>query len=350
MPGPQKPEHAAQRIGTGNDFLQTRTLGRTDIVVSTLGFGGAPLGAVGARIDDDTVAAIVQTARDGGIRYFDTAPLYGHGLSEKRLGRTLVDLPREDFVLSTKVGRLLVPTGQGERNPGMRDTEPVDFRYDYTYDAARASLTASLERLGLDRVDILLCHDIDLWTHGDDQPGVYETAARGALPALADLRAEGTIRAFGLGVNNWEVCARVLADFDPDCFLLAGRFTLLEQAPLDTFLPECLARNVSVIIGGPYNSGLLAVDDRRRATYDYKPVDDARWERAQQIREVCVAHGVDMRAAALQYPLRHPAVASVIPGVWSVEEVRTNLALMAAEPPEALWDDLADAGLARRIS
>ena len=330
--------------------METRTIGHTDITVSALGFGGAPLGAVGARIDDETVAAIILAARDGGIRYFDTAPLYGHGLGEKRLGRNLGELPREDFVLSTKVGRLLVPPGQGERNPGMRDTEPVDFRYDYTYDAARASLTASLERLGLDRVDILLCHDIDLWTHGDDQPGVYETAARGALPALADLRAEGTIRAFGLGVNNWEVCARVLADFDPDCFLLAGRFTLLEQAPLDTFLPECLARQVSVIVGGPYNSGLLAVDERRRATYDYRPVDDARWERAQQIREVCAAHGVDMRAAALQYPLRHPAVASVIPGVWSVEEVRTNLALMAAELSEALWDDLADAGLARRIS
>ena len=329
--------------------METRTLGRTDIVVSTLGFGGAPLGAVGARIDDATVAAIVQAAVDGGIRYFDTAPLYGHGLSEKRLGGRLAGLPREDFALSTKVGRLLVPSGEGERNPGMRDAEPVDFRYDYTYDAARASLEASLERLGLDRVDILLCHDIDLWTHGDDQPGVYESAARGALPALADLRAEGTIRAFGLGVNNWEVCARVLADFDPDCFLLAGRFTLLEQAPLDTFLPECAARHVSVIIGGPYNSGLLAVDERRRATYDYKPVDDARWERAQQIREVCVAHGADIRAAALQYPLRHSAVASVIPGVWSVEEVQANLDLMAAELPEALWDDLADAGLARRI-
>ena len=329
--------------------METRTLGRTDIALSTLGFGGAPLGAVGARIDDETVNAIVQAARDGGIRYFDTAPLYGHGLSEKRLGEVLGRLPRGDFALSTKVGRLLVPSGQGERNPGMRDAEPVDFRYDYTYEAARASLEASLERLGLDRVDILLCHDIDLWTHGDDQPGIYDTAARGALPALADLRAEGTIRAFGLGVNNWEVCARVLADFDPDCFLLAGRFTLLEQAPLDTFLPECAARNVSVIIGGPYNSGLLAVDERRKATYDYKPVDDARWERAQQIREVCVAHGADIRAAALQYPLRHSAVASVIPGVWSVEEVRANLDLMAAELPEALWDDLADAGLARRI-
>lgn len=350
VPGRQKPEDAAQRIDTGIYVLETRTLGRTDIAVSTLGFGGAPLGAVGARIDDDTVAAIVQAARDGGVRYFDTAPLYGHGLSEKRLGGSLAGLPREDFTLSTKVGRLLVPSGQGERHPGMRDAEPVDFRYDYTYDAARASLEASLERLGLDRVDILLCHDIDLWTHGDGQPDVYETAARGALPALADLRADGTIRAFGLGVNNWEVCARVLADFDPDCFLLAGRFTLLEQAPLDTFLPECAARKVSVIIGGPYNSGLLAVDERRRATYDYKPVDDARWERAQQIREVCGAHGVDMRAAALQYPLRHPAVASVIPGVRSVEEVRVNLALMAEELPDALWDDLADAGLARRTS
>ena len=329
--------------------METRTLGRTGIAVTTLGFGGAPLGAVGARIDDETVAAIVQAALDGGVRYFDTAPLYGHGLSEKRLGRNLAELPRDDFVLSTKVGRLLVPPGQGERNPGMRDSEPVDFRYDYTYDATRASLEASLERLGLDRIDILLCHDIDLWTHGDDQAGVFETAARGALPALSDLRAEGTIAAFGLGVNNWEVCSRVLADFDVDCFLLAGRFTLLEQEPLDVFLPQCVDRNVSVIIGGPYNSGLLAVDERRRATYDYQPVDDDRWERAQQIRGVCSAHGVDIRAAALQYPLRHAAVASVIPGVRSVEEVRTNLALAAAALPEALWDDLADAGLARRV-
>ena len=348
----------------GSTSLETRTLGRSGIAVTTLGFGGAPLGAVGPRIDDETVAAIVQAALDGGIRYFDTAPLYGHGLSEKRLGQSLAERPREDFALSTKVGRLLVPPGQGERAPFMRgaspsrspaegscmrDTEPVDFRYDYTYDATRASLEASLERLGLDRVDILLCHDIDLWTHGDDQAGVFDAAARGALPALSDLRAEGTIGAFGLGVNNWEVCSRVLADFDVDCFLLAGRFTLLEQEPLDVFLPQCVDCGVSVIIGGPYNSGLLAVDERRRATYDYQPVDDDRWERAQQIRGICSAHGVDIRAAALQYPLRHPAVASVIPGVRSVEEVRTNLALEAAALPEALWDDLADAGLARPI-
>lgn len=329
--------------------METRNLGGTDIALTTLGFGGAPLGAVGARIDDETVTAIVQAATDGGIRYFDTAPLYGHGLSEKRLGRNLAELERQDFVLSTKVGRLLVPPGQGERNAGMRDAEPVDFRYDYSYGAARASLEASLERLGLDRVDILLCHDIDLWTHGDGQRAVFEAAARGALPALADLRAEGTIRAFGLGVNNWEVCSRVLADFDVDCFLLAGRFTLLEQDALDTLLPECVERNVSVIIGGPYNSGLLATAERRRATYDYKPVDDARWDRAQHIRRICESHDVDPRAAALQYPLRHPAVASVIPGMWSIDEIRTNLALAAAALPESLWDDLAQAGLARRI-
>ena len=356
--------------------METRNLGGTDVAVTTLGFGGAPLGAVSARIDDETVTAIVQAAMEGGIRYFDTAPLYGHGLSEKRLGRHLADLERRDFVLSTKVGRLLVPAGQGERAPfmrgaspsrssfmrgaspsrspaegsGMRDAEPVDFRYDYSYGAARASLEASLERLGLDRVDILLCHDIDLWTHGDGQPAVFEAAARGVLPALVDLRAAGTIRAFGLGVNNWEVCSRVLADFDVDCFLLAGRFTLLEQDALDTLLPECLERNVSVIIGGPYNSGLLATAERRRATYDYQPVDDARWARAQHIRRICESHGVDPRAAALQYPLRHPAVASVIPGVWSVEEVRANLALAATTLPDALWDDLAEAGLARRIA
>lgn len=231
----------------------------------------------------------------------------------------------------------------------MVRSEPVGIRYDYSYDGARRSLESSLERLDLDRVDILLCHDIDVWTHGDDQPGIFETAARGILPALADLRSEGVIRAFGLGVNEAEVCSRVMDEFDVDCFLLAGRFTLLEQAPLDDFLPKCVDRQVSVIIGGPYNSGLLAVTERRRATYDYKPVDDERWQKAQRIRAVCEAHGVDTRAAALQYPLRHRAVAAVIPGVWTVEEVQTNLALFDSEIPDALWDDLATEGLVRRI-
>ena len=330
-------------------MIATRTIGSTDIEVTELSFGGAPLGAVGDRISADTAASIIQRARQGGIRYFDTAPLYGHGLSEKRLGATLRTLPRDDFVLSTKVGRLLVPETEGERYAGMRDAEPVAIRYDYSYDAVRRSLEASLERLGLDRVDILLCHDIDVWTHGDAQPGIFEAARNGALPAMRDLREEGVVRAIGLGVNEWAVCSRVLDEMDVDCFLLAGRFTLLEQEPLDEFLPKCTERNVSIIIGGPYNSGILATDDRRRATYDYKPAPEHLWQKAQAIRRMCESHGVDPRAAALQYPLRHPAVAAVIPGVWAVEEVETSLGLIGAEIPDALWRDLAEADLARAV-
>ncbi|MCZ6617032.1 MAG: aldo/keto reductase [Gammaproteobacteria bacterium] len=329
--------------------LTIRSIGKTDIKVTTLGFGGAPLGGAGDRITEAQVEAVVETAWDGGIRYFDTAPLYGHGLSEKRLGAHLGNLSRDEFALSSKVGRLLVPLAEGIRNPLMRDSEPFGIRYDYSYAATRRSLESSLERLHLDRVDILLCHDIDRWTHGDDASQIFETAARGVLPALADLRSEGVIRAFGLGVNEAAVCSRVMDHFDVDCFLLAGRFTLLEQSPLDDLLPKCLENQVSVIIGGPYNSGLLAATERKRATYDYRPVDDARWARAQHIRAVCEVHGVDPRAAALQYPLRHPAVASVIPGVWTVEEVKTNLMLIKSDIPDVLWDDLAEAGLARKF-
>ncbi len=329
--------------------LKANTIGQTDIKVTSLGFGGAPLGAVGGRITDEEAAAILKAAYDGGIRYFDTAPLYGHGLSEKRIGTTLKSFKRSEFVLSTKVGRLLVSLAEGQRNEGMRDKEPFSIRYDYSYSAARTSLETSIERLGFDRIDILLCHDIDLWTHGDDQPEIFKAAADGILPALSDLRKEGVIGAFGLGVNEWRVCSQVMDLFDVDCFLLAGRFTLLEQEPLDEFLPKCVDKNVSVIVGGPYNSGLLASEDRKRATYDYKPVDDSRWDRAQRIRSVCQNHDTDMRTAALQYPLQHPAVASVIPGMWSLDEVEMNLDLIGRDIPVELWNDLAGAGLARKI-
>ena len=330
-------------------MIATRKIGATDVEVTELSFGGAPLGAVGDRLTDADVDAIVTRARAGGIRYFDTAPLYGHGLSEKRLGSVLRTVPREDFVLSTKIGRLLVPAAEGERYAGMRDAEPVAIRYDYSFDAVRRSLESSLGRLGLDRVDILLCHDIDVWTHGDAQRGIFDAASKGALRALRTLREEGVVRAIGLGVNEWQVCSRVLDEMDVDCFLLAGRFTLLEQEPLDEFLPKCVQRNVSLIIGGPYNSGILATDERRRATYDYKPAPEALWQKAQAIRRMCESHGVDPRAAALQYPLRHPAVAAVIPGVWAVAEVEANLDLIAADIPDALWRDLAAADLARAI-
>jgi len=319
--------------------IEKRRIGQTNIEVTTLGFGGAPIGAADLTAEEST--KILQAAYDGGIRYFDTAPLYGLGVSEERVGKGIAQLPRDELILSTKVGRLLAPSAGGAGE--------LTVQYDYTYDAARRSLDASFERLGLDRVDILLCHDIDVWTHGDAQPDIFEIAVNGILPALRDLREQGVIRAFGLGVNEAAVCSQIMDRFEVDCFLLAGRFTLLEQEPLDEFLPKCVEQNVSVIIGGPYNSGLLAQSKREDATYDYKPVNDQRWARVQQIRKVCDNHGVDIRAAALQYPLRHAAVASVIPGSANMQELESNLALFDAPLPDALWSDLDEAGLARTV-
>lgn len=327
--------------------IEKRTIGRTDVEVTAWGMGCAPLGGVGDRIANEDSDSILEAAWDAGIRYFDTAPLYGHGLSEKRVGRVLANKNRDEFVLSTKIGRLLVPESEGTRNPQMRDQENLAIRYDYSSDAVIQSIESSLERLNLDRIDILLCHDIDRWTHEDGQPAIYEAAANGALPAMHRLREEGLVRAIGLGVNESAVCVRVMKEFEPDCFLLAGRFTLLEQEPLDEMLPMCIDRGVSVIVGGPYNSGILANTERRRATYDYKPAPDDLWEKAQKIRAVCDSHDIDMRAAALQYVLRHPAIAAVIPGMWALHEVEQNQELLEVDIPDGLWSDLAEADLAR---
>jgi D-threo-aldose 1-dehydrogenase len=326
--------------------MQKRRIANTQIEVTELGFGGAPLGAVGSYIDESDAEMILTHALRSGINYFDTAPLYGHGLSEKRLGRILANIDRGDFVLSTKVGRRLVDPSLGVRNPQMRDEENKAIRYDYSYDGARRSIEESLERLGLDRIDIVFCHDIGVSTHGETQPAVFQEACEGILPALSQLRAEGVIGAFGLGVNDWQVCEDVLGLFDVDVFLLAGRFTLAEQTALDTFLPKCEAREISVVIGGPYNSGALTVAERRKATYDYKPVDDAQWQLTQRLGSLCATHGVDLGAAALQYPLRHKSVASVIPGCWKMQELEQNLQRVHTPTPDTLWKALDEAGLA----
>ena len=316
--------------------LEKRRIGTTNVEVSNLGFGGGPMGR--PTNSHAEAAAITRNAWGGGMRYFDTAPLYGRGLSEKRIGSVLSKLPREEFVLSTKVGRLLVT------EPGK---SALTVQYDYSYDGARRSLETSLERLGLDRVDILLCHDPDIWTHGDAQPEIFEMAVKGILPALNDLRNQGVIKAFGLGINESQVCIDAMNHFDVVCFMLAGRFTLLEQDPLDDLLPICVQRKVSVIIAAPYNSGMLATSDRNRATYDYKPVNDTRWQQVQAIRQICDNHGVDIRAAALQYPLKHKAVAAVIPGSGTMKELQENYDCFSASIPNALWSDLDAAGLVR---
>jgi D-threo-aldose 1-dehydrogenase len=327
---------------------ETRVLGRTRVRVTRLGFGGAPLGNLFRPIPEAVAVDTVCAAWAAGVRYFDTAPLYGHGLSEQRLGAALRGQPRDAFVLSTKVGRRLVPR-PAEPAPGDAyvHTPPLVPVFDYTAASARDSLAASLERLGLSRVDVVLIHDIGPVTHGADDAARYRDAMDGAYRVLHDLRAAGTVGAIGVGVNEWQVLERCMRDGDFDCFLLAGRYSLLEQTALDSFLPECVRRGISVIVGGPFNSGILALGPVPGATYNYQPAPPAIVERVQALERVVEAHGVPLAAAALQFPFHHPAVAAVIPGARAPSEVEQNLGLLGFPLPAALWRDLKTAGLVR---
>ena len=315
-------------------------LGKTQLQISELGFGSAPLGSLRDNISVQDAEALIDNAFEMGIRYFDTAPLYGEGRSERHVGNALKKFNRKDYLLSTKVGRLL---------RASNTSNTFDVVYDYDYQGAISSLEESLERLQLEYVDILLCHDIDVWTHKSKQPQIFAQATQGILPALLDLREKGRIGAFGIGVNEWQVCEQVIELFDIDCILLAGRFTLLEQEALDSLLPKCAEEKISIIIGGPYNSGLLATTEKNIATYDYRPASDQKWNQAQAIRAICDTHDVDIRAAALQYPLRHSSVVSVIPGAKNIDELKMNIQLMDHVIPDALWNDLDDQGLTRKI-
>ena len=325
--------------------IVTRPHGRLGLKFSELGLGGAPLGNLFAPVSDAEAMAALESAWMAGVRTFDTAPLYGHGLSECRFGRFLRAKPRGDFLLSTKVGRLVEPAGEGATDPAyaVRGTRIV---FDYSRDGAMRSLDASLKRLGLDRVDMVFIHDVGADTHGPaDQPRRYREALEGAWAALAELRSQGTIRGIGLGVNDWRVCVDFLRDADPDCFLLAGRYTLLEQEPLDPLLSECTRRGVSVLIGGAFNSGILAIGARPGAMYDYGPAPAAVLARVAAIEAIAKRHGVTLPAAALQFPLAHPAVASVLIGARSAAEVGASMAFLDARIDPALWVDLKREGL-----
>lgn len=315
-------------------FLRRARLGSSGVEVTRLGFGAAPIGNLFSRVADDDAAAAVQTAWDAGVRFFDTAPLYGHGLSEQRLGSALRSHGRDEYVLASKVGRLLVPDVVKD-DDGFVDTPPVGWTYDFSHDATLRSLDASLERLGVDRVDLLHVHDPD--DHAED-------ALHGALPALRRLRDEGAIRAIGAGMNQSELLARFVREADVDCVLLAGRYTLLDQSGLDELLPLCAQRGVSVIAGGVFNSGLLA-DPSPRATYDYVPAAPELVERARRLAKTCASHDVDLKAAALRFPLAHPSVACVLTGARSAAEMAENARLFTQPIPLALWDDLRREGL-----
>ncbi|WP_422769851.1 aldo/keto reductase [Plantactinospora sp. WMMC1484] len=318
-------------------------VGRSTVAVSPLGLGCAPIGNLYTAVGEAEALATVAAAWECGIRYFDTAPHYGLGLSERRLGDALRTLPRDEFTVSSKVGRLLVPDRAGA---GRRDDEgfdvPADHRrlWDFSADGVRRSLEASLVRLGLDRIDLVLIHDPE-----DHQVQALEQG----YPALHELRAQGVVGAIGVGSKQWQVLHRFVAETDVDAVMVAGRYTLLEQPALDSLLPECERRGVSVLAAGVFNSGLLAVDRPHAGLpYDYADAPTEILERARAIATLCADHGTTLPAAALAFAAAHPAVASVVVGAHNPEQVRRNAALHAAEPPpEKFWSELVTVGLLR---
>ena len=326
-------------------------IGNGGLTFTELGFGTAPLGNLYRAVPEDDADAILEAAWQGGVRYFDTAPLYGFGLAERRLGRMLQDKPRDEYVLSTKVGRLLRPC-MPEHRDGIGKWFDVPARqevYTYSYDGVMRSIDYSLERMGADRIDILYVHDIDVPNHGSREAvdARVEELMRGGYYALLSLRDQGVIQAFGAGVNEWEVCEQLARRGDFDLFLLAGRYTLLEQEALTSFLPLAQERGIGIVIGGPYNSGILATGPVEGAYYDYEPAPQEILDRVGRIEAVGRSHGVRMIDAAFHFPLRHPSVVSVIPGGQTPAEMEANLAVAQAQIPDALWSDLKAQGLMR---
>jgi D-threo-aldose 1-dehydrogenase len=327
-----------------------RRIGRTALEVTSLGFGGAPIGGFRTTIAEAEAQSLLDAAWDGGVRFFDTSPFYGYGRSELRVGHALRQHPREAYVLSTKIGRVMRPARPGETPPPeMRRNGLPGFvpRFDYTYDGVMRSLEHSYLRLGLDRIDVALIHDIDFWTIGDravlDER--FRTVMDGGYRALHELRAAGVIGAIGCGLNEADMCLRFARTGDFDCMLLAGRYTLLEQGAMAEFLPYCAERGMSVILGGPFNSGILAGAVTEGATYDYAAAPPPIVAKARSIEAVCRRHDVPLPAAALQFVLAHPVVCSVIPGALARREVEANIAHLRRAIPAALWADLKAEGL-----
>ena len=320
----------------------TRRIGRTALDVTTLGLGCATLGGTRVAVTRAEAEAIVRAAWAAGVRYVDTAPYYGLGQAERAVGDALRAEPRDAWVLSSKVGRLLRPRRTTPDDGVPHHVMPFDPVYDYSYDGIMRSVEDSLQRLGLARIDILYVHDVGAYQHGPEaHPALMQTLRDSGYRALEELRRSGAVAAIGIGVNEREVLLEALDWGQWDAFLLAGRYTLLEQGPLDDLLPRCLKAGTSIIVGGPLNSGILAGRD----TWNYRTAPPEIVARADAIRAVCERHGVPLAAAALQFPLAHPAVAAIIPGPRNADEFRANLGLLRHPIPAALWQELRQAGL-----
>lgn len=324
----------------------TRAL-RNGVELSQLGIGCAPFGQLNAATSDESVLAAFRQLYDNGQRYFDVAPFYGMGLAEHRLGMCLRTIDRRSIVLSTKVGRLIDPVEGAAAAGASEGKYPFTFHYDYSYDATMRSLDSSLQRLGTNTIDIVLIHDVNKRWQGERLEERYAQAMHGAHRALDALRAQGVIKAFGVGVNDWSILERFADDGDFDCFMLAGRYTLLDHTAGESFLPMCERRNIGVLMAAPFNSGILATGAVPGATYFYQPAEDEVVERVKRIEAVCARHRVAIAAAALQFPLRHRAITSVVTGMRDQVEAASNLTHMRATITEAFWDEMKAEGLLR---
>jgi D-threo-aldose 1-dehydrogenase len=322
--------------------ISNRKFGRLGFDITDMGFGAAPIGNFLRPISEEETGAMITRAWDAGMRYFDTAPYYGHGLSELRLGHYLRWKPRDQYVISSKVGRVLKPARRKDIDfkPWV-DGAPFRCQFDYSYDGTMRSFEDSLQRLGLEHIDILFIHDADVFTHGVEMQKVYyKQAMDGCYRALVDLRAQGLVKAIGVGVNNWEVMLDFMRAGDFDTLLMAGRYTLLEQESLNELLPLCERRGTAIVVGGGFNGGILATGAKPGAKWNYAPAPDAIMIKVKKIEAVCARHKVPLPAAALQFLLAHPAVASHVPGTRNVDQMNQNIELVAHPIPKSFWQEL----------
>lgn len=326
-------------------ILPTKQLGKTSLKVSTLGFGAASLGNLYKEVSDEVARKTLQAAINSGLTLFDTAPHYGTGLSERRVGDALRELGKNDYVISTKVGRLLKPSRNKDitqLHHSFITSMPFEAHYDYSYDGIMRSYEDSMQRLGLAKIDILLIHDIGYDTHAEKNDYYFKQLDRGGYKALDELRTNQQIKAVGLGVNETEPCVDAMKIGQFDCFLLAGRYSLLEQKPLDSFLPQCIQHGASIILGGPYNSGILAtgVRNTKAPYYNYEPAPKSIIQKVEKIQNYCDEFNVTLAAAALQFPLGHEAVVSVIPGIGNATRVTKTVELFNEIIPIEFWKAL----------
>jgi len=327
-------------------MIPTRTIGTTGLELTRIGFGGAPIGDLRQAPSHADAAELLQAAWDAGIRYFDTAPFYGSGMSEHRIGDFLRDKPRDEYVLSTKVGRLLVPDRDwAVERAGTPAAMPFRPVFDFTYEGVMKSFEQSLQRLGLERIDILLLHDLGRFAQADNHERSLAQARGGGIRALQELRANGTVRAIGAGVNESPILDLLMDQGQWDVFLLANRYTLLDHAVAGDFLPRCEREGVEIIAGAPLNTGILLTGAVPGARFDYAPASDEMLEKTRQIEAICNRHDVPLRRAALNFPLGHGQVAAMLPGLSQLDHLRENLGHLQAEIPQQLWDDLRAAGL-----